>query len=159
MKPSISLLAAIALAFPLTTLAAQPGHQHHGKVEQKLELNAGKKWTTDEALRKGMASLRTSVAAALPAAHAGKATVADYEGLGKEMGAQVGYIVENCKLEPKADAQLHLVLEQIVSGIDTVEGKGAEKNRAMGVVHVAQALNTYGKYFDHTGWQSIKLPH
>lgn len=158
MKFPTLMLAAIALAFPLTALAAESGH-HHGKAEQKLELNAGKKWVTDDALRKGMTSLRTSIATALPAAHTGKATAADYEALGKEMGAQVGYIVQNCKLEPKADAQLHILIEQIVGAIDTVEGKGREKKRALGVVHAAQALNTYGKYFDHAGWQSIKLPH
>lgn len=159
MKPRISLLAAIALAFPLATLAAQPGHQQHGTGEHRLELNAGKKWTTDDALRKGMSSIRNTVAAALPSAHAGKATPADYGAIAKEMGTQVAYIVENCNLEPKADAQLHVVLEQIISGIDTVEGKGKERSREQGLLHVAQALNAYGKHFDHAGWEPIKLPH
>lgn len=158
MKSHITILAALALAFPLTTLAVESGH-HHGKTEHTLQLNSGKKWGTDEALRKGMSSLRTSVASALPTVHAGKASAADYEALGKDMGAQVGYIVQNCKLEPKADAQLHLVIEQLVGAIDTVEGKGKDKNRAAGVVRAAMALNTYGKYFDHAGWQPIVLPH
>ncbi|RZI41852.1 hypothetical protein EGT07_17295 [Herbaspirillum sp. HC18] len=153
-------LAAIALAFPLSTLAAEPGgHHHEAQAQQKLELNAGKKWATDEALRKGMTSIRSSVAAALPAAHSGKMTTAGYEALAKDLGGQIGYIVQNCKLDPKADAQLHLVLEHVINGVDTIEGKTQEKNRASGVVRIADALNTYGKYFDHAGWQSIKMPH
>lgn len=160
MKLLTATLASIALALPLTTLAAESGHDHHqGHGEQKLELNAGKKWGTDEALRKGMMSMRAAVVKAIPAAHAGKMTGKEYEILAKDLGTQVGYIVQNCKLNPQADAQLHLVIEQIMSGVDTLEGKIHASNRAGGVVKTAQALNTYGKYFDHAGWQSIKLPH
>jgi hypothetical protein len=153
------LMLAVALAFPLTTLAAESthdGHDAHGK--QKLELNAGKKWTTDDALRKGMSSIRTAIATALPAAHSGKVSNAEYDALGKELNTQVVYIVENCKLDPKADAQLHVIVGELMSGIDTVEGK-QKKKRAEGVVRVAQALNAYGKHFDHAGWQAISLPH
>lgn len=157
MKSRALTLAAIVLAFPLTALAAESGHHDHGgHGPQKIEFNAGKKWSTDDALRKGMSSIRTSIEAALPAAHAGKTSNAEYEALGKELGSHVAYIVQNCKLDPKADAQLHVVVADIVKGIDTMEGK---QQRAVGVVRVAQALNIYGKYFDHAGWQPIKLPH
>jgi hypothetical protein len=152
MTSRILTLAAIALAFPLSVLAVESGHQEHGAhAPQKIELNAGKKWATDDALRQGMSSIRKSIAGSLPAA--------EYDALGKELGAQVAYIVQNCKLDPKADAQLHIVVGDIVNGIDTLEGKDQNKKRALGVVKVAQALNTYGKHFDHAGWQSITLPH
>lgn len=160
MKPRMLTLAAIAIAFPLAAFAAESGYEHHGAHGgQKLELNAGKKWMTDDALRSGMSSIRSAITAALPAAHGGKTTTAEYDALAKELSAQVGHIVQNCKLEPKADAQLHLVLEQIIGGIDTVEGKSQDKKRADGMVKIAQALNVYGKYFDHPGWQPVKLPH
>ena len=160
MKSRNLTLAAIALAFPLAVLAAESGHHDHGAHKpQKIELNAGKKWEIDDALRKGMSSIRTSIATALPAAHAGKLSAAEYDALGKELGSQVAYIVQNCKLDPKADAQLHVVVADIVDGIDTVEGKQQSKKRAQGVVRIAQTLNTYGKYFNHDGWQAVKLPH
>ena len=160
MASRILTLAAVALAFPLTVLAAESGHHEHGAHSpQKIELNAGKKWTTDDALRRGMSSIRKSIAGSLPAAHADKMSAAEYETLGKELGAQVAYIVQNCKLDPKADEQLHIIVGDIVNGIDTVEGKGQNKKRALGVVKIAQALNSYGTHFDHAGWQSIKLPH
>lgn len=158
MKFSIPLLIVATLLTPLATLAAD--HQEHGAaVPHKIELNAGKKWATDDPLRQAMTAIRSSVAATLPAAHAGKASAADYDALGKEVAAQVSYIVQNCKLDPKADAQLHVVIGDIMNGVEAAEGKQQGKDRASGVVKIAQGLNTYGKYFDHAAWQAIKLPH
>lgn len=160
MTTRMMTLAAIALAFPLTVLAAESGQHDHGAHKpQKLELNAGKKWETDEALRKGMSSIRASIEAALPGAHAGKMSPAQYDALGKEVEGQVAYIVQNCKLDPTADAQLHVVVADIANGVDVIAGKQHNKKRAGGVVKVAQALNAYGKYFAHDGWQQVKLPH
>ncbi|HJV84805.1 MAG TPA: hypothetical protein VJ698_04960 [Noviherbaspirillum sp.] len=159
MKSSTLLFAAISLALPLTTLAAESGHHdHHGAAPQKIELNAGKKWATDASLRKGMGAIREQVSAALPAAHEGKLTPEQYEKLGKELNGQVAYIVQNCKLDPKADAQLHVIIGELGQGVDTMEGKQGTE-RALGVVQAAEALNTYGKYFDHVGWKPVKLPH
>lgn len=157
LKLPMLLLIAATLATPLTALAAD-SHKH-GSDSHKIELNAGKKWASDAPLRQAMTAIRSSVATTLPAAHSGKATTADYDALGKEVAAQVAYIVQNCKLNPKADAQLHVVIGDIMNGVETVEGKQHDKERASGVVQIAQALNTYGQYFDHAGWKAIKLPH
>ena len=155
-----TIFAALALALPLSTIAAESGHDQHGaQAQHTLQLNAGKKWTTDDALRKGMTSIRGAVASALPAAHAGKMTTAEYDALGGQLGGQVGYIVQNCKLDPKADAQLHVVIGEIGNGIEVIEGKAAGKDRAEGVVAIAQALNRYGRYFQHAGWQPVALGH
>lgn len=158
MKSPIYLLFAAILANPLTTLAAED-HHGHGAAPHKMELNAGKKWTTDDPLRQGMNAINFSAAAMLPAAHAGKATNANYDAFGKEVTAQVTYIVQNCKLDPKADAQLHTIIGDIMAGVEMAEGKQQGKKRSTGVVKVAQTLNTYGKYFDHPGWKPVALPH
>ncbi len=158
MKFSLSLLIAASLATPLAVLAAD--HHEHGAVaKSEITLNAGKKWTTDAPLRQAMTALRSAVATTLPKAHAGKATPADYEALSKEANAQVAYIVQNCKLDTKADEQLHTVIAGILNGAEVAEGKQAGKERAEGVVQIAQGLNTYGTYFDHAGWKPIPLPH
>lgn len=158
MKLPVFLLIAAALAAPLTTLAASDSHDH-GAAKHKIELNAGKKWATDDPLRQGMNGIKTVATTTLPAAHAGKATDADYDKFGKEVTAQVTYIVQNCKLDPKADEQLHVVIGDIIAGVEAAEGKQQGKKRASGVVKVVQALNTYGKYFDHPGWKPVALPH
>ncbi len=159
MKSPIVLLLAVALSSPLVALAAADAHEHGASSPQKLELNAGKKWGTDNALRQAMSSIHTSVSQTLPTAHSGKAKVADYNAFGKDITAQITYIVENCKLDPKADEQLHIIVADIMSGVEAAEGKEGEKQRASGVVKVAQAANAYGKHFDHAGWKAIKVPH
>ena len=105
-----------------------------------------------------MSTIRASVSQTLPAAHSGKATAADYDAFGKDVTAQVTYIVENCKLDPKADEQLHIIVADILNGVEAAEGKQGEAKRASGVVKVAQAANAYGKHFSDAGWQAIKMP-
>lgn len=160
MKSPTALLLILALSSPLAVMAADAhDHGHDSSGPARLELNAGKKWGTDPALRQAMSGIQRSVAQTLPAAHSGKATAAQYEAFGKDVSSQVAYMVENCKLDPKADAQLHLIVGDIMEGVDAAQGKHGEKKRAAGVVKVAQAANAYGKHFDHAGWQPVKLPH
>lgn len=158
MKFPLSLLLAATLASPLVALAADT-HDHGAAGAQKIELNAGKKWTTDAPLRKAMSAIKASVGQTLPAAHKGTAKAADFDAFGKAVTAEVGYIVENCKLDPKADEQLHIVIADIMSGTEMAEGKQGEQARASGVVKIAQALNAYGKHFEHAGWKAVALPH
>lgn len=149
---------AALLAAPYGVSARQ--HEHHADtVPRKLELHAGKKWATDAPLRKGMSAIRTSAASALAAAHSGKANAATYEAVAKEATGQIAYIVKNCKLDPKADAQLHIVVADIMKGVETLEGKGAETDRASGLLVIADALNAYGVDFAHPGWKPLDLKH
>lgn len=159
MKSPIALMLAVALSSPLAALAATDAHDHGKSAPHKLELNAGKKWGTDDALRQAMSTIHQTVSQTLPTAHSGKAKVADYETFGKDVTAQITYIVENCKLDPKADEQLHIIVADMMSGVEAAEGKEGEKKRAAGVVKVAQAANAYGKHFNHAGWKAIKVPH
>ena len=141
MKSPIVLLLAVALSSPFAALAATDAHDHGKSSPHKLELNAGKKWGTDDALRQAMSTIHPSVSQILPKAHSGKAKAADYEAFSKDVTAQVAYIVENCKLDPQADAQLHIIVADIMSGVEAAEGKEGEK------------------HFDHAGWKAIQLPH
>lgn len=159
MKSPIALMLTVALSSPLAALATTDAHDHGKSAPHKLELNAGKKWGTDDALRQAMSTIHQTVSQTLPTAHSGKAKVADYETFGKDVTAQITYIVENCKLDPKADEQLHIIVADMMSGVEAAEGKEGEKKRAAGVVKVAQAANAYGKHFDHAGWKAIKVPH
>lgn len=68
--------------------------------------------------------------------------------------AQVDYVVANCQLPEQADQQLHIVLEQMLDGLAAMK---TETGRAQGAAKIVQALELYGAYFDHAGWQP--LPH
>ncbi len=159
MKSPLVLLLAVALSSPLAALAATDAHDHGTTDTHKLGLNAGKKWGTDDALRQAMSAIRVSVSQTLPVAHSGKATPAEYDAFAKGVTGQVAYIVENCKLDPAADAQLHIIVADIMNGVEAAEGKHGEKERASGVVKVAEAANAYGKYFNHAGWKAVNMPH
>ena len=94
MKSPIYLLLAALLATPLATMAAAEPHDHHAGATQKMTLNAGKKWATDQPLRQGMEAIRLSAATILPLAHAGKANNADYDAFAGKVTAQLEYIVQ-----------------------------------------------------------------
>ena len=156
-----STLMAIAVASALSTaaLAQSPAHDHAAATPHKLALNEGRKWGTDEPLRAGMGRIRNFVEPQLGAAHAGKLTPTQYRDLATKIEIEVGSIVANCKLEPKADAMLHLVIADIGAGTDAMAGKDTKLRPALGLVKVAQAVNRYGSHFDDSGFKPIRNVH
>ena len=151
-------VAAMAAALSVPVLAQTASHDH-GAATHKLTLDQGRKWATDEPLRAGMGRIRSLAERPLEAAHAGKLTPAQYGELAMQIETEVGAIVANCKLEPKADAMLHLVIADIAAGTDAMAGKNAKVRPALGLVKVAQAVNHYGSHFDHPGFKPIANVH
>lgn len=154
MKTKISaLLACLALSLSLPAHAEKHDHHSHGSNEpEKLQLNAGKKWTTDQHLRQTMGEINQAMSEALPRIHKNQFTEGDYQALAATVSQKVAYAVEHCKLAPKADAMLHLIIADLLGGAEVMEGKQAA-SRHDGAVQVMQALQAYGKYFQHPGWK------
>ncbi|HSB24658.1 MAG TPA: hypothetical protein VLE94_16280 [Burkholderiaceae bacterium] len=155
----IATLAVAAVALNLPALAQTSTHEHNAAAPHQLALNQGRKWATDEPLRAGMDRIRSLVEPQLGPAHAGKLTPAQYRELATQVETEIGGIVANCKLEPKADAMLHLVIADIGAGTDAMAGKDAKARPALGLVKVAQAVNQYGSHFDHPGFKPIGNVH
>ena len=159
-----ALALGMALAGALATLTigaaqAQTTHAHEAAAPAALSLNAGRKWATDDALRGGMTRIRGLVATQLEAAHAGRLSAPQYAALAGRIEGEVGGIVAKCKLEPKADAMLHVVIGEIGAGTDAMAGKTNGVPAAQGLVRVASALNDYGRHFEHPGFQPIAMGH
>lgn len=135
----VRTLVALMLAASLGAAAPGPvGVQDHEGHAGALALNHGAKWTSDAPLRQGMATLRSAV-------EAPPRELADV------IEVQVAYIIENCRLPADADANLHLVIEQLIEGAERLRvGDGSE-----GRAQVVAALNAYGSHFDHPGWRPI----
>ena len=149
--------AGLALGLVVTGVAAAEKDAHkHGADAVKLTLDNGKKWATDEPLRKGMGNIRTEMQASLHQIHEGKLSAATYNDLANKVSTEVAGIVAQCKLEPKADAQLHLVVADLLDGVETMQGKAKKVKRQTGAAKVLAALENYGNYFDHPNWQRIK---
>ena len=135
--------AAVLLAVP--ALAADGPFWHaHAAQEASLVLDQGRKWQTDAPLREGMAKIRAALEKG-----------AEHGALAGAVKGEVGLIVQNCRLEPAADAQLHLVLIQVMAGAEAMEGKVEGESRHAGGQRIARALNAYGKHFYHPGWRDL----
>lgn len=161
-KKIIAILSATALLSMGAKIALAQEHNHaHGHDAGKpaqLTLNNGKKWVTDDNLRQAMSRIRDALSTELPTIHSGKATAEQYRALAAKTNDQITFMVKNCKLDPKADAALHLVLTDIIAGTDAMlkpEGNEARK----GAEKIASALENYGAYFEHQGWHGVKLSH
>ncbi len=140
-KTALALAVALAVGAPLAY--GQAAHEHgHAADEAKRVLHQGKKWPTDAPLRQGMENIRAALGGGMK-----------YGALAKKVNAEVAGIVQNCKLEPEADAQLHIVIADILAGVEAMEGKVQGEARRAGAEKVARALDAYGEHFDHAGWK------
>lgn len=164
MKRNISdLLNTILLAAGLSLAAtahAAPAHQHgahetHGAAVESLQLDAGKKWQTDQALRQAMGKIRQAVAASMHEIHQNRLPATGYETLARTLEGEIGNIVANCKLPPKADAQLHLVVADLLAGSGTMAGKVGKAPRRDGAVQVIGALEKYASHFDDPNFKPL----
>ena len=152
-----SLIAILISSPTALVLAAETTHQHEqGAATAKLHLKDGKKWQTDDVLRQSMVSMKDAFAPRLPAIHENKLDAKSYDELAVKVNAEVANIVKNCHLEKDADEMLHLVIADMLAGAEAMSGKDQKVTRQAGAVQVVHSLDSYGKYFDHPGWQSLK---
>lgn len=143
---------ALALALPQAATAA-PSHHHHGKAASEVQLDHGRKWRTDEALRAGMSAISDLMGAARGDIEARRFTPARYTALADGVQARIDDIIAKCKLPEEADAQLHVVLERMIAGVDAMR---AGKDRRGGAKAILHGLEMYGRGFDHPGWPALK---
>ncbi len=152
-KTAYALLAALTIGLSAGGAFAAGDVHSHGAGHGELTLDHGRKWPTDGGLRHGMSEIREVIAEALPQAHSGRLDPAGYGRVADRVSAQIEYITANCKLPAEVDAQLHLVLAEIIDGADHMR-KG--RDPVDGMVKVLGGLDAYGKYFDHPGWKLLK---
>ena len=84
-----------------------------------------------------------------PQVHVGQFTSAQNGALAARLQERVDHIVGNCRLPEEADAQLHVVLMEIVDGTEAMR---SGSDRLGGGMRVIQAIEAYGRHFDHPGW-------
>ena len=140
-RTAVVLAVAALLAAPAFA-AGEAVWQSHASEQPSLVLDHGKKWPTDAALRRGMENIRAALDEGL-----------EYVVLARIVTAEVNGIVHDCKLEPAADRQLHILLIDVLAGAEAMEGKAKGESPGAGAERVAKALNAYGEHFDHAGWE------
>lgn len=150
-KRLASTLLAIGLAGLAGGALASTSHPNdgHGAAVQELRLDQGKRWPTDEPLRQGMSDIRAAMATAFPQIHMGRFSSAQYGALAAKIQERVDHVVGNCRLPEEADAELHVVLVEVVEGVDAMK---SGSDRLGGSMRVIQAIEAYGRHFDHPAW-------
>ena len=157
MKRPISGLVALAafLINPAFAVGADHDHHHDGQ-SVKLQLNAGTKWQTDAPLRRSMAAIRQSVAENLHTIHEDRLPATSYRMLARTIEDAVATIIAQCRLPPAADAQLHLVVAELMAGAQLMSGTADSGQAHSGAIRVVEALNNYAKYFDDPDFKSLE---
>lgn len=153
MTLSTALLVATG-ALATTSWGATPAHDHgHAEVAGK-PLPAGQRWATDAPLRQGMSEIRDALASRLQRIHDDTLSNDQYKALAQTTETQIAHIVANCQLTPDADAALHGVIAKMAEAADAMSAKSKVSPRE-GAVLLADALDSYGRHFDHPGWKPL----
>jgi hypothetical protein len=124
-------------------------HSKHSAV-----LNHGKKWETDETLRRGMENIRQAMIASQQDIEKERLGAQDYQRLAIAVNKNVADMLKNCKLSKGADSAFHLVvLNDLTQSAELMRTAQKIQLQRVGALGVLQSLHNYGEYFQHPGWQ------
>jgi hypothetical protein len=156
--PAAICIAALALGAAVPAYATSP-HSHEAAhaaspAQGRLSFDQGRKWSTDEALRRHMEEIRAALAQRREAILDDKLTSRDERALAETIENRVAAILTDCKLEPRADANLHLIVADLVQAADILQGKSRLPRRT-GATLAVRATQMYATYFDHPGWVRV----
>lgn len=144
----------LVLVLVLAPAQAQQAHAHAEHGTMHLELDHGRLWATDAPLREGMERVHAAVVKQADVQGGLNAAQATTLAAGVEDG--IVFMVQHCKLEPKADANLHILLERLSAAATAVK---ANPKAANGLPQMLEVLDTYPRYFNHPGWKAIAHRH
>ena len=156
-QAAIPFALASALLFSGVSLAsgdaALHDHDHHGDMPFELQLDNGQKWAIDPPLRKAMGDISDAIREAVADIHENRLPAEDYAVLASEVNDGVAHMVANCELPPDADAQLHMVIAQLMAGSEKMANSSVHARD--GAVQVLGALDAYAEYFDDPAFERV----
>lgn len=138
------------LVFSINIKVLAGDHEHHdsNKLEQSLNLNNGKKWSTDKALRTNMSEIHKDLKKILEKTKSNKVAISDYQLFGKNLNDNINNIFKNCKLEPKADAQLHVIMAELLKASKELTSTSMIAKKKEAAHDILSNYKKYLKYFD-----------
>jgi hypothetical protein len=140
----IASVAVVALALH----SRDPGEAHgaHDHSDKPvLTLNDGKKWETDATLRRGMVRIAALVAPLAAKREGERLDPIEAARVADGVRDEVNILVINCRLEPKADAALHVLIGDMLTGADILSQPEPSTD---GVRMISEALDLYPHYFE-----------
>lgn len=150
----LTIIAAMLLGVLTMPVSAVAEDDHdHGHEVTELTLNNGEKWEIDAPLSLAMNKIRDAMNKDLDGIHANNLPQKKYNALAKEINNQIAYMIENCELEPAADAQLHIIIHDLMNGEETMQ---SEASAQAGAVKVVGAIENYTRYFNDPKLKPLK---
>lgn len=128
---------------------AHAPHEHHSPgrdAGRSVKPPAGERSATDEPLRLAMTRIRAAIE---EARENGTPDVSGAQPLAHTIEEEVTYMIENCKLPPRPDAALHVLIARMMSAADELKESPADRHA---LATLASVLDEYGEIFDHPGW-------
>lgn len=107
----------------------------------------GTLWPTDPPLRAAMSRIEGAVQQSEAAYRSRTFKEADAQLLATQVEKDVRYMVENCKLQPDADAALHNLIARMMSAAGALK---IDPMSPEGVPVLASVVHDYRATFDHT---------
>jgi hypothetical protein len=119
-----------------------------------MRFDEGRKWSTDEALRRHMGEIRDLLA--LQRREIASRTLMPEEAqlLGLGIEASVASLLAQCRLAPEAAHNMHLVVRELVQAADILQGR-ATGSPIQGAGRALRAVQMYATYFDHPDWTPV----
>lgn len=145
MKSVVTIAAVLLLAGMAAPIAhAQDGHHHHAPADQSAQETVAGRFQTDAPLRKGMGEIRKAVDALghYERGHMGSEQAVEFAGTIQQ---QVDYLIANCKLDPKADAALHVIIARLTSSAQALQ---SDPKDLTSIPPMREALQQYVMQFD-----------
>lgn len=148
---AVPLLVAAMAAAPAN---AQDGHAHHAPAAAAAQATPAQRYETDAPLRQGMGRIRTAVDALghYEHGHMGPEQAAT---LANQVQEQVAYLIANCKLDPQADAALHVIIANLSTGAQALKSNPAN---LAAIPPMRDALRSYPLQFNDPGWADGSEP-
>jgi hypothetical protein len=119
-----------------------------------LRLDDGRKWATDEPLRRYMGEIRDMLALQRSTLVTGRLMPEEAALIGAAIEARVAAILTHCRLAPQAAHNLHLVVADLVQAADILQGR-ARGSPMQGAAKAMRAAQMYATYFDHPEWKPV----
>lgn len=121
-------------------------HEHHGHGSDALPATP---WATDAPLRENMRRVRKAVGSLEHYEH-GHLDAAEAAKLAGDIQDAVNAMFANCKLEAEADAALHGLLANFITGARAVRTEAEVPTEA--IAKMREALARYPLMFDDPAW-------
>lgn len=140
--------AALLLLTALISPVASAQHSHHHASPAPSQEAPAHRWDSDAPLRAGMAKIRAAVEGLQ---HYGRGHMGPEHAstLASSIQAQIGYIIANCKLDPQADAALHVIIAGLATGAQALK---ADPSNLAAIAPMREALASYSRQFNDATW-------